>query len=753
MLPHTLGALRRRDAASGSTRPTSPRRARARACADARAAARRRCATSASRRAGARQRAPRPRAGAPSWARTPPPPSRPRSATCTGGPGDARRCSTELMAPRRGPLLVRRGPPRRRAARRRSSVRNGRVERRRQRRRPTGIGVRVRVGGGWGFAATRDVSAAGRRGARSRARWRSPRRSPPRPARAARARRRRRAATGPRRTSSTRSTSRSRTSSTACSPPRRALRRRRRASCAASRRARAGASARRSPRPTAPRARRSAWPPAPGIAAVGARRRRAAGALVPAARTAGCSRPPAGSTCSRSTSPAHAPRVAAEAVELLSAPPCPRGRTTLVLDGEQLALQIHESIGHALELDRILLGEAVLRRDELGRARRPRLAALRLRAPDDHRRRDAARRAGLVRLGRRGRRRAPLRRSSSDGVLRATLSDRESAAAIGLDASGGCARADGFARQPIVRMTNVSIEPGDAGIARGPDRRHRRRPATSRRTARGRSTTAACTSSSPPRSRARSAAASSGGCCATRPTPASRRGSGARSTPSAAPEEWRLWGLTNCGKGEPGQVMARLARRRARALPRRPGRRRVSATRVALELAERALAPRRAATRRRRSIRERSLMSRFARSAPTQATAGRRHERLGPARARRPHRRGRRRTTSTDDGAARRRRARRRERAAAAARAAGEPGDAPRPARARAGRAPHDGFDPATARLDPARAGAALAQRVRRRAPSTALEAFGIWTRGRGRDGDRLVDGHPRARRRDRRAT
>jgi len=48
-------------------------------------------------------------------------------------------------------------------------------------------------------------------------------------------------------------------------------------------------------------------------------------------------------------------------------------------------------------------------------------------------------------------------------VLRATLSDRASAAAIGLDRSGGCARADGFARQPIVRMTNVSLEPGEAG--------------------------------------------------------------------------------------------------------------------------------------------------------------------------------------------------------------------------------------------------------------------------------------------------
>jgi TldD protein len=50
-----------------------------------------------------------------------------------------------------------------------------------------------------------------------------------------------------------------------------------------------------------------------------------------------------------------------------------------------------------------------------------------------------------------------------EGVLLAALSSRDSAAEIGLEASGGCARADGHARQPIVRMTNVSLEPGDAG--------------------------------------------------------------------------------------------------------------------------------------------------------------------------------------------------------------------------------------------------------------------------------------------------
>jgi TldD protein len=48
-------------------------------------------------------------------------------------------------------------------------------------------------------------------------------------------------------------------------------------------------------------------------------------------------------------------------------------------------------------------------------------------------------------------------------VLAGFLSSRETAAEIGLDRSGGCMRAEGFDRQPIVRMTNVNLEPGEAG--------------------------------------------------------------------------------------------------------------------------------------------------------------------------------------------------------------------------------------------------------------------------------------------------
>ena len=51
---------------------------------------------------------------------------------------------------------------------------------------------------------------------------------------------------------------------------------------------------------------------------------------------------------------AAAPRVAEEAIALLAAPECPEGRMDLILLPSQMVLQIHESIGHPLELDRIL---------------------------------------------------------------------------------------------------------------------------------------------------------------------------------------------------------------------------------------------------------------------------------------------------------------------------------------------------------------------------------------------------------------
>jgi len=48
------------------------------------------------------------------------------------------------------------------------------------------------------------------------------------------------------------------------------------------------------------------------------------------------------------------PRVAREALELACAAPCPNGEMDVILMPDQMMMQIHESIGHPLELDRIL---------------------------------------------------------------------------------------------------------------------------------------------------------------------------------------------------------------------------------------------------------------------------------------------------------------------------------------------------------------------------------------------------------------
>ena len=56
--------------------------------------------------------------------------------------------------------------------------------------------------------------------------------------------------------------------------------------------------------------------------------------------------------------PGNAQRIAEEAVALLTAEECPSGPMTLVIDSSQMALQVHESCGHPIELDRVLGMEA-----------------------------------------------------------------------------------------------------------------------------------------------------------------------------------------------------------------------------------------------------------------------------------------------------------------------------------------------------------------------------------------------------------
>ncbi len=157
----------------------------------------------------------------------------------------------------------------------------------------------------------------------------------------------------------------------------------------------------------------------------------------------------------------NAPRIAAEAVALHSAAQCPEGTFDLILDSSQLGLQIHESIGHPIELDRVLGSEAnyagmsFLTLDRLGRlqygseivnvvcdARAEHGPGLGTFAFDDEG--VPARSIDIIRNGR----------------FTSYMTSRETAAAVGEPRSNGCMRADGWARIPLIRMTNVSLLPG-----------------------------------------------------------------------------------------------------------------------------------------------------------------------------------------------------------------------------------------------------------------------------------------------------
>jgi TldD protein len=157
-----------------------------------------------------------------------------------------------------------------------------------------------------------------------------------------------------------------------------------------------------------------------------------------------------------------AERVREEAIALCSSPPLPMGRATIILGSEQLALQVHESCGHPCESDRALgeeqslAGTSFLAPERLGRFRygsvHVNLAA------------DARVAGGLGTFGwdDEG---VPARRTPlvARGQLVGYLSSRETAWRLGLGRSAGCMRAESFARPPIIRMTNISLEPDPDG--------------------------------------------------------------------------------------------------------------------------------------------------------------------------------------------------------------------------------------------------------------------------------------------------
>ena len=157
-----------------------------------------------------------------------------------------------------------------------------------------------------------------------------------------------------------------------------------------------------------------------------------------------------------------APRVAEQAAALVRADECPSGVTTLVLDGDQVALQVHESVGHPTELDRVYgteasyAGTSFLKPDDLGSLRYGSELMNITADPTTH--------GGLGSFGfdDEG---VPAERAAvvEAGLLTGFLTSRETAARIG-SGVGGSMRADGWNRMPLVRMTNLHLEPGEGGL-------------------------------------------------------------------------------------------------------------------------------------------------------------------------------------------------------------------------------------------------------------------------------------------------
>ena len=156
------------------------------------------------------------------------------------------------------------------------------------------------------------------------------------------------------------------------------------------------------------------------------------------------------------------PEIAAEALQLLEAPNCPSGTMDLVLAPSQMMLQIHESIGHPLELDRILgdernyAGTTFVTLDMIGSYH---YGSSLLNVTYDPTRSTEFATYGFDDDG------SPAQRVFiiKDGILQRALGGVVSQHRAGLNGVAN-ARACSWNRPPIDRMANLNVEPGSASF-------------------------------------------------------------------------------------------------------------------------------------------------------------------------------------------------------------------------------------------------------------------------------------------------
>lgn len=156
----------------------------------------------------------------------------------------------------------------------------------------------------------------------------------------------------------------------------------------------------------------------------------------------------------------NAPRIAQEALMLLTAEPCPPlDAATVILSANQTALQIHESCGHPIELDRVLRQEASFAGTSFLTPEK--LNNFQYGSELVNITADATVPGGLGTFGYDDEG-VPAQRIEvvRDGQFVGYMTNRELANELNLGRSNGTMRAENWNRAPLIRMTNVNLLPG-----------------------------------------------------------------------------------------------------------------------------------------------------------------------------------------------------------------------------------------------------------------------------------------------------
>ncbi|NLZ55411.1 MAG: TldD/PmbA family protein [Clostridiaceae bacterium] len=162
-------------------------------------------------------------------------------------------------------------------------------------------------------------------------------------------------------------------------------------------------------------------------------------------------------------------RLVRELNELLVAPACPVDTRSVIIMPDMMFLQVHETIGHALELDRILgyelsfAGGSFVRLEDFGNLQ---YGSARLTARADATVPNSPGSFGYDDDGVAAQNRLLIDRGTLVGAISSRQTVTEANAKAGRDifaGSGGANRACAFNRTPIERMTNINIDPGNDG--------------------------------------------------------------------------------------------------------------------------------------------------------------------------------------------------------------------------------------------------------------------------------------------------